>query len=129
MGLDQYVYKVRADAVGEGDVDVELPASGNSKEQLCYWRKHPNLQGWMEQLYRECGGKDADFNCSNVRLTEDVLDSLEADVRKKALPSTQGFFFGQDDDSDEEQNYDLEAIRKCRAALKEGYKLFYSSWW
>ncbi|ASY66520.1 hypothetical protein SJ05684_b55380 (plasmid) [Sinorhizobium sojae CCBAU 05684] len=32
---------------------------------LHYWRKHPNLHGWMEHLYPR-GGKDAIFNCVNL---------------------------------------------------------------
>ena len=31
-------------------------------EQIHYWRKHPNLHGWMEDLYRAKGGA-AEFNC------------------------------------------------------------------
>ena len=40
MGLDQYAYKVVAH-----DED--------NRDEIAYWRKHPNLQGWMEQLWRE----------------------------------------------------------------------------
>jgi hypothetical protein len=46
MGLDMYAYTTNA-AIAE--VDFESPA--NSSE-IFYRRKHPNLHGWMESLYR-----------------------------------------------------------------------------
>lgn len=127
MGLDQYVDRVKANLVGDGMTDVKLPEE--AAEPVWRWRKHPNLQGWMEQAYRDNGGKDERFNCVNVRLTAEVLDALEKDIKAKALPSTDGFFFGQDEDSDEEVAEDLRAIEACRKSIQEGYKVFYSSWW
>jgi hypothetical protein len=39
------------------DFEVETLA------ELHYWRKHPNLHGWMEQHYREKGDSAKSFNC------------------------------------------------------------------
>ena len=49
MGLDQYANAI--DNNGE-------------KEELAYWRKHPNLQGFMENLWYEkgCPGKPDEPN-------------------------------------------------------------------
>ena len=56
------------------------------------------------------------------------LDELEKAVKKRKLPSTQGFFFGNDAD----QHYydrDLEFIKNARAELFLGLKVFYNSSW
>jgi len=48
----------------------------DNRDEIAYWRKHPNLQGWMEQLWREKGGK-GEFNCVDVELTREDLKQLE----------------------------------------------------
>jgi hypothetical protein len=120
MGLDQYAHAI--DNNGE-------------KEELAYWRKHPNLQGFMENLWHEkgCPNKPeepnslgmSDFNCVPVDLTYEDLDSLEKSVTSKELPETGGFFFGDDSD-DYYKEKDLEFIQKAREALDT---VEYSSWW
>ena len=123
MGLDQYAHAI--DNNGE-------------KEELAYWRKHPNLQGFMENLWHEkgCPNKPeepnnlgmSDFNCVPVDLTYEDLDRLEKAVNAKELPQTIGFFFGDDSDDDYKQE-DLEFIQKAREALDAGLTVEYSSWW
>ena len=95
--------------------------------ELASWRKHPNLQGWMQELYYEKGG-EGDFNCVDVELTFEDLDALEATLDEDELPETVGFFFGSNAD-DHYAEADREFIVQARAALKKGYKVFYSSWW
>ena len=121
MGLDQYAYAV--DNNGE-------------KEELAYWRKHPNLQGWMENLWESKGRPGdrnehnmlGDFNCIPVELDHEDLDNLEQAVNCKGLPETGGFFFGSDSD-DYYKKQDLEFIRKAREALDSGLTVMYDSWW
>lgn len=128
MGLDMYAYKVKKGVITES-VDFDLPESSDDHEEFFYWRKHPSLHGWMEDLYRDKGGKDENFNCSNVQLTEYELNCLESDIKNGLLPETTGFFFGTDEFSEEERNKDLEFIKKAREAISEGYDVYYSSWW
>jgi ABC-type sugar transport system ATPase subunit len=59
--------------------------------EIHYWRKHPNLHGWMEKLYFEKGGSAEVFDCVAVVLTREDLDRLEADVKARRLPHTTGF--------------------------------------
>ena len=94
MGLDMYAWRVKAeDAVG--DFEVASESDGFSKvEELFYWRKHHDLHGWMENLYREKGGTKESFNCVKVRLTKEDLERLASDVVANRLPQTTGFFFG-----------------------------------
>ena len=119
MGLDQYAY-VAAQATDEGH--------GFGQRELAYWRKHPNLQGWMENLYRERGG-DADmFNGVELELTWEDIDALEEDIKNGRLPHTRGFFFGDNSD-DHYRNEDLAFVRQARAELFMGLKVFYNSSW
>lgn len=96
-------------------------------EELHYWRKHPNLHGWMEQLYRTKGGRYTTFNCTNLAIDEHDLDALERTVRNDTLPHTTGFMFGESDGSEKEG--DLAFIAIARAAITAGQRIFYRPWW
>jgi hypothetical protein len=104
-------------------VDFEEPADC---VQIFYWRKHPNLHGWMERLYTRRGGAEV-FNCAPVRLEVADIDALEQAVRADALPVTEGFFFGRSDRDD--RCLDEEFIHKARDALSKGKRIYYTSWW
>jgi hypothetical protein len=77
-------------------VDFEPGAS----RELAYWRKQPNLHGWMEHLFRAKGGTAEDFNSVNLQLDAADLDALEHAIRSRTLPPTTGFFFGPADGSE-----------------------------
>ncbi|WP_200964156.1 hypothetical protein [Ensifer sp. Root278] len=81
----------------------------------------------MAGLYRENGGQDDAFNCVNVLLTSADLDALENAIRSRSLPPTSGFFFGESDGS--EIDDDLQFVAKAREAIAAGLMVFYSSWW
>lgn len=134
MGLDMFVFAVRAEKVKEANVDVDICFKDLGIEQdevheVAYWRKHHDLHGWMQRLYEKKGGKDPQFNCNKVRLTEKDLDDLETAIQDGTLPSTSGFFFGNNPPDEESNKHDLEFIQKARAAIKEGMAIFYDSWW
>ena len=80
----------------------------------------------MEALYRSKGGTDT-FNCVTVRIDEADLNALEDAVKNDRLPQTEGFFFGTS--RPEEKDDDLKFISAAREAMKDGYTVFYSSWW
>lgn len=121
MGLDMYA----CTTVKVPKQPVDFDAGQHA--QLHYWRKHPNLHGWMEALYRTKGGKDETFNCVNLQLTTEDLDNLEADIKAGNLPPTSGFFFGASDGS--EVDDDLQFVAKARESIAAGLTVFYSSWW
>jgi len=121
MGLDMFAYKTKETITVPVDFDVK------DAVQFHYWRKHPNLHGWMEWLYRLKDGKESSFNVTNLQLTVEDLDQLERAIRRKILPPTTGFFFGRSDGS--EIDDDLAFVAKARKALQDGYSVFYSSWW
>lgn len=137
MGLDQYAYSAaragqRNDYWENYDVTSEKSTVPEPKE-LAYWRKHPNLQGWMRLLWESRFPKDAeenDFNGIEIELTWEDLDQLEEDVTNGRLAeiAETGFFFG--DPADEHyKDRDLEFIKQARADLFTGLRVFYNSSW
>lgn len=147
MGLDQYAYvAARTGQNSEFWEGAELDSDTNEfknsnvakPRELAYWRKHPNLQGWMESLWKRKmhdSNKNipesdwgSSFNGVELELTWQDLDDLEKAVKKRKLPSTQGFFFG--DNSDQHYyEHDLEFIKSARAELFSGLRVFYNSSW
>ena len=139
MGLDQYAVARKGEPRTVKSEYTYTDQDGVEKEgceeylewddtiQLAEWRKHPNLQGWMEELWYEKGG-EGEFNCVDLELTLEDLDALEATLDEEALPETAGFFFGGNAD-DHYAEADREFIVQARAAIKQGYKVVYSSWW
>ena len=121
MGLDMYASTLARKPEAPVDFKADDAAA------LHYWRKHPNLHGWMERRYRDKGGKDETFNCVNLLLTRADIDALDADILAGNLPTTSGFFFGASDGSERED--DLSFVAKAREALAAGLTVFYSSWW
>ena len=57
MGLDMMVYRTSEHI--QDYVDFDEPEDA---EEVFYWRKHPNLHGWMEKLYYEKDGEDQEFS-------------------------------------------------------------------
>lgn len=117
--------RIPAELVGDKQVDIVFQDTA-PLDTFHTWRKHPNLHGWMEALYRKKGGKQC-FNVTPLRLMPEDLDQLESDINSTSLPPTAGFFFGRSDGS--ERADDLDFIAKARAAIKVGYAVFYNSWW
>jgi hypothetical protein len=131
MGLDMHAYRTKHTPTKEVDFSDEIYGEEDGFqiveiEEIAYWRKHPNLHGWMERLYREKGGKDGSFNGDPVVITLEDLERLEDDVLEGNLPETRGFFFGQ---SGEEKVYDLKFVHEARKAIREGDTVFYDSSW
>jgi len=151
MGLDMYAFAVKAPGCHEHDdclklrsmalrctgeeesVDVDVDSEAwwdeddESSMQIAYWRKHPNLHGWMEKLYRAKGGEDETFNGVTVKVTLADLIVLEADVEANALPHTVGFFFGQSCPA--HANEDRAFIAAAREKIAKGYDIYYDSSW
>lgn len=127
MGLDMYAYSLPKDD-DRPCVDFDLDDIGDEeRRRLHYWRKHPNLHGWMAGRYYERGGSDDDFNVNTVELTSADIDALERAILDDTLPQTTGFFFGET--TGEERDDDLEFIRKAREELGRGRTIAYYAWW
>ena len=139
MGLDQYAY-ARPPRKRNGDDD----------EQICDWRKHNRLQGWMQQLWEDKGCPNArtegdemrDFNCVELQLTAQDIDNLEYAIENFELPESSGFFWGSDsyfwnDENDEPfpeneywyKNHDLNFVEQARKMLDKKWRVYYSCWY
>jgi hypothetical protein len=150
MGLDMYAYT--AAKAGQSseywnsaqlDLDTKEFVNPNVSKprEIAYWRKHPNLHGWMEQLWRtkkhtvqpqdasEAVDPESDiFNGIELELTREDIDRLEQDILDNNLPSTTGFFFGTDADEYYKEE-DLQFVKEARAELFLGLRVFYNSSW
>lgn len=123
MGLDMYAFTTPDRPSKPVDIKLE-----DNCVQLFYWRKHPDLHGWMEELYRAKGGAGENrFNCETVEVTLADLDALEKALDERSLPHTEGFFFGESDETDIAR--DREFIALARQAIADGLFVLYDSWW
>lgn len=130
MGLDMFVWRVKAkDVIDDLTIAKNEDESSKIDSELWYWRKHHDLHGWMEKLYRRKGGQAQSFNCVPVRLYPQDLDELQTDLLESALPATTGFFFGDNPPDMESLAEDLKFIQAARDAIAEGYAVYYDSWW
>jgi len=140
MGLDMYAYvagragqqrEFYESAEFDDDAKEFVNKTVEQPREIAYWRKHPNLHGWMEQLWNSRNGGNCDsnnFNGIELELTWEDLEILELDIIAGSLPGTSGFFFGNDSD-DHYREQDLKFIRDARAELFCGLKVFYNSSW
>jgi hypothetical protein len=60
--------------------------------ELGYWRKHPNLHGYIVNEFAK--GVD---ECQKIDLDAEALSKIAVAVRANKLPHTTGFFFGSSD--------------------------------
>jgi hypothetical protein len=141
MGLDMYAYvAARAGqqeefyegAEWDNEIKDHRNPNVNRPREIAYWRKHPNLHGWMARLWLAREGNELreldNFNGIELELDAEDLDLLEYVVKERELPGTSGFFFGNDAD-DYYYNDDLKFIQMARAEMFLGLKVFYNSSW
>ena len=109
MGLDQYLngkkfygrYQTNP-RMEDGHVLEEVTIA------LGYWRKHPNLHGYIVQTFAD--GKD---ECQDIELSAENIATIIEAIQKRELPETTGFFFGESNGSDTEMAEDLEIFGKA----------------
>lgn len=148
MGLDQYAYvavergqREKFFSGAKWNVEADDFVNPHMKEplEISYWRKHPNLQGWMEKLWIEKGSPGQKiydnytgsvFNGVELELTWDDIIRLEQDINsgEVATLNTTGFFFGSVSD-DYYREHDLEFVRNAKHYLFLGFRVFYNSSW
>jgi hypothetical protein len=70
--------------------------------RLGYWRKHPNLHGYIVQNFAK--GED---NCEPIELTIEQCEQIVLAIKAKELPKTDGFFFGKSQPEDDPESIAL----------------------
>ena len=136
MGLDMYAYAGRSGQRDEfyekaqwNEDTKEFDSPVSKPVELAYWRKHPNLHGWMRKLW-EAKGNSGEFNGDELELTWEDIDILEKDIKNGDLSKlgTTGFFFGNPSD-EHYKDQDLKFCIDAKAELFLGLKVFYNSSW
>lgn len=110
MGLDMYIFQTKE---GYSNMDSEL----------AYWRKHPNLHGYIVNTFKN--GVD---DCEPIELSQvDVIKIYDA-VSKDELPFTEGFFFGTS--RPEQKTETLNKLREVLDFIKNNKKsVYYQASW
>jgi hypothetical protein len=80
----------------------------SERYDLGYWRKHPNLHGFIVKTFAD--GVDA---CQEIGLSVEDIRSIIDAVRDRQLPETTGFFFGESDDRDEQIAEDTQILEEA----------------
>ena len=134
MGLDQFCFRAKDGLTIttpvnflQDDPDGAMEGAMDDHQRLHYWRRHPNLHGWMEKLYVAKGGKSPVCD-GGLLLTRRDLETLMKDILDDKLPETHVPFFGDNADA-EMKDETLEWIVKCFAVIKEGYDVWYTAGW
>jgi hypothetical protein len=135
MGLDQFAYIAKRKNTSYDD---------SSRQEIAYWRKHPNLQDWMERLWLEKIGVSKfnttqfeediypphAFNGVEVELTWEDVDRLEKEIKSGfvARLGVPRLSFGVSSD-DYYREQDLRFCTDAKADLFLGRRVFYNSSW
>jgi hypothetical protein len=108
MGLDMYLngerFFMERPFTREHQLKAEI-------YQLGYWRKHPNLHGFIVETF--AAGVD---ECQPIGLNAADLETIMQAVKGKELPPTGGFFFGASDGTEVED--DLRILSAALAWLR-----------
>jgi hypothetical protein len=114
MGLDMYLTGKKIVMDARLDLREDGFPLGSKALDLGYWRKHPNLHGYLVQAFAD--GKD---ECQNIDLGgPDRIRAIIAAVKARELPDTTGFFFGVSDPSDERMAEDIAIFEGALAWLE-----------
>lgn len=125
MGLDMYLngrlffYTDREKVEGFEVASKEL--------ELGYWRKHPDLHGYIVNTFAK--GED---KCQKIELDVDDLFNIIEAIKLKKLPKTSGFFFGESDGT--EDDFTIDVLVKAAEWLQiktdhDGRSVYYQASW
>ncbi len=123
MGLDMYL-------TGNRYFFKPGRKRGENKAELIdlgYWRKHPNLHGYIVQTFAD--GVD---KCQEIDLSADDIRKIIAAIEGNELPETLGFFFGVSDGTEKDQDLQIfrEAVTWLEADDADGWRsIYYQASW
>ena len=108
MGLDMYLIGQRCFTRDDGTTRQLI----GERYDLGYWRKHPNLHGYIVREFAD--GID---DCREIVIGELAIRQILAAIREEQLPHTTGFYFGESDGTEKES--DLAIFSEALAWLTE----------
>lgn len=118
MGLDMYLEGEKFYTTNWQNPEKNLQEDGfrlMSKElRLGYWRKHPNLHGYIVSQFAD--GKD---DCQEIELSDKDVDNIIHAVKNDLLPHTEGFFFGTSEETEERKAEDISILEGAKKWLSE----------
>jgi hypothetical protein len=112
MGLDMFL-EGRKYKAGSTEVEDGFPVKTKILE-LGYWRKHPNLHGYIVQAFAE--GRD---ECQDIDLSAQDIKNIISAINDDNLPETTGFFFGSSDNGKAQRKRDIAVFTKALAWLEK----------
>ena len=137
MGLDMYLDGVKFhSAYGKDEngntIKVGRPKCKDGHDikrsviDLGYWRKHPDLHGYIVNKYAQ--GVD---ECQEIYLDADDLEDIACAIELDKLPHTEGFFFGTSEWHEEDKEKNAEIFRKASKWLREpsSIQVIYQASW
>ena len=124
MGLDMYLDGIKFHSTFGRDengntIKVERPKCKDGHDikrsvlDLGYWRKHPNLHGYIIENYAD--GRD---ECQEIELNANALEDIACAIELDKLPHTEGFFFGKSEWHEEDKEKNAEIFRKASEWLR-----------
>jgi hypothetical protein len=116
MGLDMYLNGEKY-FYGQRKFCEKRAADEPSKigeiYELAYWRKHPDLHGFIVETFAD--GVD---NCQRIWLSEENIETIIKAVKDASLPHTEGFFFGESENDEAQRNEDVQLLEGALAWVK-----------
>lgn len=115
MGLDQILIARKED----------------EEKKIGSWRKHANLQGYMQDLAVSKGivKRVDDFNCVDLELETEDIETLLGVIESDDLKETHGIFFGSSYGNQAERDEDRSFFADAVLHRKDGWRIVYSCWW
>lgn len=119
MGLDMYLFGRKA-LFGAGGRESAQPRDNEGYKidtvevELAYWRKHPNLHGYIVETF----AGDVD-DCQPITLNEDNIELILRAIKDDELPHTEGCFFGTSEKSAAQMAEDVAVFEAALVWLKK----------
>jgi hypothetical protein len=126
MGLDMFLYGRQITSF-DSDETLDGKKLIASEVDLGYWRKHPNLHGYIVDTFAD--GKD---ECQRIELGSDSIRQIIEAIKTEKLPHTEGFFFGTSNNSEEQKAADIKVFEEALAWADNSdryrYVIYQASW-
>lgn len=128
MGLDMNLYGVKHYYGNNQPKEDGFPVSKKELE-LGYWRKHPNLHGFIVNEFANSVDE-----CQDIPLELEHLKVTVKAIKEKTLPATDGPFFGHSDGSEDANsikifNQAIDWLKKDDPKSDESRTVYYRASW